>query len=78
MENDKQTVSTGIHRFYMEKGKICLEFDDYNGLYKGEEAIENFIKQIKKEVTKFKRWKEYKEKMESQPNLFIQKEENGI
>lgn len=62
MQNE-QSTKVGTFHFYLEKGKICLEFSQFNGLYKSHEAIENFIKQIKKEVIKFKKWKQYQDEL---------------
>ena len=70
MENEKSTTQ-GTYRFYLEKNRICLDFTQYNGLHKGEEQIEDFIKQLRKEVVKFKKWKAYKDAME-QTQLIIE------
>lgn len=56
MENSKNWGKT---TFTIEKGQLVLEFKDFNGLMKGTDKIENFIKHLKAEVSKFKRWEKY-------------------
>lgn len=63
MENESKSTNPGKFRYYLEKGKICLEFEEFNGLYKGHEKIEDFIATLKKEVNKFKRWKKYQDSL---------------
>lgn len=71
-----ESTKQGTMKFRMEKNRLVLEFDNYNGLIKDVENIEDFIKTLKKEVIKFNKWKTYKEQMDSQ-QLTILNEDNG-
>lgn len=65
------SVALGKYGFRQEGGDLVLEFDNFNGLYKGEEEIINFTKKMLKEVRKFKQWKEYEANLK-QSKLFIE------
>lgn len=62
-------------KFHMAHGRLILEFHDYNGLIKDVEEIDKFIKGLKKEVIKFKKWVSYKTELEKSNQLTIETEQ---
>lgn len=70
MENEQGSVPVKKWVLYIEKGKIVLEFNEYNGLHKGLPEINVFIKEIKKEVTRASKAMDYINDLKRQPDLF--------
>lgn len=64
------SINLGKYGFRKENGNLVLEFENFNGLYKGEEEVLKFTKKLLKEVRRFKQWQAYEASLK-QTELFI-------